>query len=98
VRRWRRGGRWLNHLIDPRTGRPADGGVVIASVIAPTTVEAEVLAKAALLLGADKGLRFLEEQNRPGLLALAGGRLSATEAWDERTQGTFADSGKGLTA
>jgi thiamine biosynthesis lipoprotein len=41
----------LHHLIDPRTGRPADGDVVQATVWAPSCAEAEVLAKAAVVGG-----------------------------------------------
>ena len=37
------------HLIDPRTGRPAATGIVTATALAPTALEAEALAKAALL-------------------------------------------------
>ncbi len=47
-RRW---GPGLHHVIDPRTGRPADTGVVQATVWAPTCEEAEVAAKRALLVG-----------------------------------------------
>src|SRR4029453_16703150 len=39
------------HLIDPGTGRPARTGVVQATALAPTALEAEVRAKAALLAG-----------------------------------------------
>ena len=50
-RHWLDGGRNLHHLIDPRTGQPAETGVEEVSVIAPSGLEAEVLAKTALLLG-----------------------------------------------
>jgi thiamine biosynthesis lipoprotein len=45
--------RWaeLHHLIDPRTGAPARTGLEEVSVIAATGVEAEIIAKTALLLG-----------------------------------------------
>ena len=46
-RRW--GG--LHHLIDPRTGAPADTGLDEVSVVADSAFEAEVVAKTALLLG-----------------------------------------------
>lgn len=42
----------LHHLIDPRTGLPAALDLRAVSVLAATAAEAEVLAKAALLLGA----------------------------------------------
>lgn len=47
-RRW---GPGLHHLIDPRTGWPAGGEVLQATVWAPTCARAEVLAKRALLEG-----------------------------------------------
>ena len=40
-----------HHLVDPRTGRPADSGIVQATAIARTGLEAEVRAKTALLRG-----------------------------------------------
>lgn len=45
--------RWgeLHHLIDPRTGLPARTGLKEVSVVTPSGLEAEVVAKAALLLG-----------------------------------------------
>ena len=48
--------RWGNdhHLIDPRTGRPASTGIEEASVIAASGVEAEIIAKTALLLGPEE--------------------------------------------
>jgi FAD:protein FMN transferase len=47
--------RWgdLHHLIDPRTGLPAQTGLDEVSVVAATAFEAEVVAKTALLLGPD---------------------------------------------
>lgn len=40
-----------HHLVDPRTGRPADTGLIQVTAVAPTALEAEVRAKAALLSG-----------------------------------------------
>jgi thiamine biosynthesis lipoprotein len=47
--------RWgdLHHLIDPRSGLPAAGGLAEVSVVAASAFEAEVIAKTALLLGAE---------------------------------------------
>jgi thiamine biosynthesis lipoprotein len=41
----------LHHLLDPATGRPAFTGIVQATALAPTALEAEALTKAALLSG-----------------------------------------------
>ena len=53
-RRWTRGGEERHHLIDPRTGRCADGGLVRVTAFADDAVEAEVLAKFLFLAGADE--------------------------------------------
>ncbi|HTE58970.1 MAG TPA: FAD:protein FMN transferase [Solirubrobacteraceae bacterium] len=44
-------GRPAHHLLDPATGAPAFTGIVQATALAPTALEAEALAKAALLSG-----------------------------------------------
>jgi thiamine biosynthesis lipoprotein len=48
-----------HHLLDPSTGRPAFTGVVQATALAPTSLEAEIYAKAALLSGPDEGRAWL---------------------------------------
>ena len=50
-RRWQRSGEARHHLIDPRTGRPADTPLVQVTVVAATGWQAEVLAKAVLING-----------------------------------------------
>jgi thiamine biosynthesis lipoprotein len=50
-----------HHLIDPRTGRPADTPILSATVVAGTATEAEAGAKAVLLLGED-GLSWAADQ------------------------------------
>jgi thiamine biosynthesis lipoprotein len=48
---WRQGDVFSHHLIDPGRGTPAWTGLVQATAVAPTALEAETLAKAALLSG-----------------------------------------------
>lgn len=50
-----------HHLIDPRTGAPADTGVVQVTALAPTGLVAEVRAKAALLSGPAGAAAFLPD-------------------------------------
>jgi thiamine biosynthesis lipoprotein len=42
-------GRRAHHLLDPSTGQPVWTGLLTATALAPTTLEAETLAKVALL-------------------------------------------------
>jgi FAD:protein FMN transferase len=58
---WRRpDGSYAHHLLDPGTGRPAWTGLVSATALAPTALEAEALAKAALLSGPRRGRRYAD--------------------------------------
>jgi thiamine biosynthesis lipoprotein len=67
-RRWRHNNRIMHHLIDPRTGQPAQTDALSVSVIADRTVIAEILAKVVLILGAEMGLSYL--QTMPGVEGL----------------------------
>jgi thiamine biosynthesis lipoprotein len=62
------------HLIDPATGRPARTGIVQATALAPTALEAEVRAKAALLAGPAAARAHLRHG---GLLVLADSEVVA---------------------
>jgi thiamine biosynthesis lipoprotein len=70
-RRWQRGGEERHHLIDPRTGRPADTTLLSVTVVAASAAEAEVLAKVAFLGGTVDAPRILVTAD--GTATLAGG-------------------------
>ncbi len=65
VHRWSADGRLRHHLIDPRTGRPAETDVVQATVIARTARAAEAFAKTAVIVGSEAALRRFD---RPDVL------------------------------
>ncbi len=52
-RTWKQGRQVRHHIIDPRTGRPAESPWVSATAITPHATQAEVLAKALLIAGPD---------------------------------------------
>lgn len=59
VRGFDQAGRRYGHILDPRTGRPVDNGVLAASVLAPSCTQAGMLSTALCVLGPDEGLRLL---------------------------------------
>jgi len=74
-RRWQQRGIWQHHIIDPRTGMPAQADVLTATVIAPSAVEAEVAAKVALISGSRGGLEWLDSKpTLAGMLVLENGQ------------------------
>ncbi len=58
-RRWRHEGEAMHHLIDPRTGHPADTSLVSVTVVASSAWWAEVLAKSALIAGPEDGAKLI---------------------------------------
>ena len=74
-RHWNQDGERRHHIIDPRTGKPAETDVLSATVIAPSVIEAEMAAKVALISGSEDGLHWLEAQpSFAGLLVLEDGQ------------------------
>jgi len=74
VRIWRGAdGGYAHHLLDPYTGEPVWSGLIGATALGESAVEAETLAKAALLSGPEGAREFLSE--RGGLLVHDSGRV-----------------------
>ena len=51
LRTWSAGGRQVHHIVDPRTGASAAGGLRAVTVVADDPARAEVWAKALLVAG-----------------------------------------------
>ncbi len=67
VQFYRHQGQRYGHILDPRSGWPADQ-LLQATVIAPTSAEADALSTAFFVMGLEKAKAFC--QNRPGLSAV----------------------------
>jgi thiamine biosynthesis lipoprotein len=79
-RRWVQDGVERHHLLDPASGLPARSEVHSATVTAETCEVAEVAAKVALVLGRDRGTRFLAGRGLTGILVEAG-RSTPAGSW-----------------
>lgn len=73
MRNYTANGRKRSHILDPRTGQPADG-VASATVIAPDSTFANALATSLCVLGAEAGLKLAERLGAEALLIDADGR------------------------
>jgi thiamine biosynthesis lipoprotein len=73
TRVWRTADGFAHHLIDPARGQPAWTGVIQATALAPTALEAETRAKTALLRGPDAGRSVLARHG--GVLILDDGQV-----------------------
>ncbi len=78
-RAWTRDGRTMHHIIDPRTGMPAETGVHAVVVTAPQAWLAEGFAKAALIAGRVAGRRMLDAAGIGGWIIGTDRSCTATE-------------------
>jgi thiamine biosynthesis lipoprotein len=80
VRRWTRAGASYHHLIDPRTGLPADVAWRTATCVGTTAVAANTASTAAIVLGADAPA-WLEAHDVTARLVAADGAVRRTAGW-----------------
>ena len=64
------------HILDGRTRTPI-GDLASVTVVAPTAMSADGLSTAAIVLGRERGLQFLEKQGVGGLLVTPTGEVFA---------------------
>ncbi len=80
-RSWQQGNTSRHHLLDPRSGLPAQGDLWSVTVVADRCEQAEVAAKVAFILGSARGAAFLHTHQIAGLLVRKDGTWQAVEPW-----------------
>jgi thiamine biosynthesis lipoprotein len=81
-RRWMKDKLWQHHIIDPRSGQPAQTDVLTATVVAPSAQAAEIAAKVVFIAGSSRGIEWLN--HRPeyaGLVVLEDGEKIHSHRW-----------------
>jgi FAD:protein FMN transferase len=79
-RAWQRGGARLHHIIDPRTGMPAQSCWRTVSVAAASCVEANIASTAAILRG-ERAATWLEQLHLPSRLVRHDGSVVTVAGW-----------------
>ena len=82
VRTWTVAGRVVGHIIDPRTGRPAHGPVIAATVAADSCVHANALATASLVREVDSDY-YLAQTGWSGRLVRRDGTVVYVGGWPD---------------
>ena len=80
VRRWTRGGAVLHHIIDPKTGLPADSCWRTATVVAASCVDANIASTAAIVMG-PKAASWLEAHRLAARLVDLNGEVHRVPGW-----------------
>ena len=80
-RHWQQGNILRHHILDPRTGLPAQSDLWSVTVVADRCEQAEVAAKVAFILGSKSGANFLRKHHIAGLLVHEDGTWETVEPW-----------------
>jgi thiamine biosynthesis lipoprotein len=80
VRTWRRGGRELHHIVDPRTGDVALSPWVLVTAAASSCLMANAASTAAIVMG-EPGLEWLRERGLPARLVRQAGGVEISGGW-----------------
>jgi len=80
VRRWRRGESELHHILDPRTGEPAERCWRTVSVAAACCVDANIASTAAIVRG-ERAPEWLESLGLPARLVAVDGTVTLAAGW-----------------
>jgi FAD:protein FMN transferase len=80
VRRWRTAGGVLHHIVDPRTGRPAETPWRTVTVAGPSCVRANAASTAAVVLG-EAAPGWLADQGLAARLAGDDGLVATVNGW-----------------
>lgn len=67
------GGQRFSHSIDPRTGAPVGHELASVSVVATSTMAADALSTALMIMGPDEAMQFAQEQQIAAHLILKSG-------------------------
>jgi thiamine biosynthesis lipoprotein len=85
-------GKKYHHILDPRTGYPAENDLLSVTIVATSSMDADALSTSTFLLGADKGMSLIEQTknvdaifiNKKREVRLSSGLLGKVKVLDER--------------
>ncbi|MEQ1738292.1 MAG: FAD:protein FMN transferase [Methyloglobulus sp.] len=79
----------FSHTIDPRTGKPIKHKLASITILSETSMEADALATAVMVLGPDEGFQFAEKNHIAAFFI-----IKSDKGFDELTSSAFAQSTK----
>jgi thiamine biosynthesis lipoprotein len=84
ARRWQRGGDLMHHILDPRTGHPADGDWRTVSVAAGCALDANIASTASIIRGASAP-KWLTAHELPARLVAVDGSVTTLAGWPKES-------------
>lgn len=84
-------GKSYHHIIDPKSGYPADSGIISVTVIADSGAVSDALSTACFVLGYEKSLPLLEKYNAQAIFVTKDKTVLATDEIRNKTELTNSD-------
>ena len=78
------GGVRYHHILDPKTGWPSQSDLVSASFVMDSSMTADALATACIVLGSEKSLALAKELGLDAMFIKADGTVVFTEGFEEK--------------
>lgn len=72
-------GRRYHHILDPRTGYPADSGLRAVTIVCDNSADADALSTSLFVLGEEAGLKLLSEKEEALFVSEDGGVTTTSE-------------------
>jgi len=72
-----------HHILDPKTGKPADSGVISVTIISESGILSDALSTACFVLGKDAGLNLAQAFDAEAFIVDSDMQISMTEGMDK---------------
>ena len=82
-RSWSRGGALQHHIVDPYSGRPAEGEIEAVTVLAASALDANIASTATIAMGTF-GYSWLKASNLPAMVRFKDGTSGSLGDWPGR--------------
>ncbi len=73
-----------HHILDPKTGISADSDLASATIVSKSSMTADAMATACIVMGKDQALSYLEAQGMDGVLITRDGTIFTTKDFTDR--------------
>lgn len=79
-------GKTYHHILDPKTGYPAESGLVSVTVVSDSGALSDALSTAAFVLGEERGMSLLEDYDAGGVFIAEDGRVWVSDSLEDAFQ------------
>jgi len=77
-------GTWYHHILDPKTGLPARSDLVSATLLMTSSMDADALATACIVIGSEKALQLAADNGLDAVFITTDGRTLMTDGFEEK--------------